>query len=69
MNKTIVENHLIFADLKCELANVISRCLMVLAAFCAALPFRSAPDEAAVADVFGTLSVVVAVIWICLIST
>src|SRR5678816_4765246 len=29
----------------------------VLAAACAALPFKSAPDDAAVADVFGTLLV------------
>ncbi|MNN52540.1 hypothetical protein D3C81_1672460 [compost metagenome] len=35
---------------------------MVSAAFCAALPFRSAPEEAAVGEVFGTFSVLVAVI-------
>ena len=33
------------------------------------MPFRSVPDEAAVADVFGTLPVVVAVIFTLLIST
>ena len=35
---------------------------MVRAAACAAMPLRSAPDDAAVAEVFGTLPVVVAVI-------
>jgi hypothetical protein len=34
---------------------------MVLAAFRAAMPFRSVPDEAAVAEVLGTLSVTVEV--------
>ena len=34
---------------------------MVCAAACAALPFRSLPEEAAVAEVFGTLLVSVAV--------
>ncbi len=42
---------------------------MVCAAFCAALPFRSAPLEAAVGEVLGTLSVLVAVIWMRSIST
>ena len=32
------------------------------AAFCAAMPFRSEPEDAAVAEVFGTFAVVVAVI-------
>ena len=36
---------------------------MLRAAFCAAMPLRSEPDEAAVAEVFGTLPVVVAVIF------
>ncbi|MCY1441674.1 hypothetical protein D9M71_579970 [compost metagenome] len=42
---------------------------MVSAAFCAALPFRSAPLDAAVGEVFGTLSVLVAVICTRSIST
>ena len=33
---------------------------MVFAAACAALPFKSVPEEAAVGEVFGTLSVRVA---------
>ena len=44
-------------------AKSISRSLICSAAFCAAMPFRSEPDEAAVAEVFGTLAVVVAVIF------
>ena len=36
--------------------------MIVRAAACAAMPLRSEPEEAAVADVFGTLPVVVAVI-------
>ena len=44
-------------------AKSINRCLIWRAAFCAAMPFRSAPDEAAVGAVFGTLAVVVAVIF------
>ena len=35
------------------------------AAFCAAMPLMSEPDDAAVAEVFGTLAVVVAVIFTC----
>ena len=35
----------------------IKRCLMVLAAASAALPFKSVPEEAAVGEEFGTLSV------------
>jgi hypothetical protein len=42
-------------------ANSTSRALMVLAAFSAAMPLRSVPDEAAVAEVLGTLSVTVEV--------
>ncbi|MNP02131.1 hypothetical protein D3C76_939740 [compost metagenome] len=42
---------------------------MISAAFCAALPFRSAPEEAAVGEVLGTLSVLVAVICTRSIST
>ncbi|MNF88633.1 hypothetical protein D3C85_1224420 [compost metagenome] len=42
---------------------------MVSAAFWAALPFRSVPLEAAVGEVLGTLSVLVAVIWMRPIST
>ena len=45
----------------CE-ANAISRSLICRAASCAAMPLRSEPEEAAVAEVFGTLPVVVAVI-------
>ena len=37
------------------------RSLIVCAAACAALPLRSAPDDAAVAEVFGTLLVSVVV--------
>ena len=36
---------------------------MVRAAFSAAMPLRSEPEEAAVAEVFGTLAVVVGVIF------
>ena len=36
---------------------------MVLAAIFAAMPLRSVPEDAAVGEVFGTLSVVVAVIF------
>ena len=50
-------------------ANSTSRALMVSAAFRAAMPFRSAPDEAAVAEVLGTLSVTVEVIFTRPIST
>ena len=39
------------------------------AAFCAALPLRSVPLEAAVGEVLGTLSVLVAVIWMRAMST
>jgi hypothetical protein len=42
-------------------ANSTSRALIVLAAFSAAMPLRSVPDEAAVAEVLGTLSVTVEV--------
>ena len=38
-------------------ASAASRLFSVWQAACAALPFRSAPDDAAVADVFGTLLV------------
>ena len=37
--------------------------MICTAAFCAAMPFRSDPDDAAVAEVFGTFAVVVAVIF------
>ncbi|MNZ97741.1 hypothetical protein D3C78_1169960 [compost metagenome] len=43
--------------------------MRISAAFCAALPFRSAPLDAAVGEVLGTLSVLVAVIWMRLKST
>jgi hypothetical protein len=46
-------------------ANAIRRSLIVRAAACAALPLRSLPDEAAVADVFGTLLVSVALARTC----
>ena len=42
---------------------------MVRAAAWAAMPFRSEPDEAAVAEVLGTLPVVVAEILTCSMST
>ena len=45
------------------------RSLMVRAAACAAMPLRSVPDDAAVAEVFGTLPVVVAVIFTASKST
>ena len=45
------------------------RSLMVRAAAWAAMPFRSVPDDAAVAEVFGTLPVVVAVIFTASKST
>ena len=44
-------------------AKSIRRSRICSAAFCAAMPFRSEPEEAAVAEVFGTLAVVVAVIF------
>ncbi|MNV83505.1 hypothetical protein D3C71_1773170 [compost metagenome] len=43
-------------------AKLTSRSLIWRAASKAAMPFKSEPEEAAVADVFGTLPVVVAVI-------
>jgi len=43
-------------------ANRISRCLILRAAARAAMPFISVPAEAAVAEVFGTLPVLVALI-------
>src|ERR1022692_2300271 len=39
------------------------RSRIAMAATCAALPFRSLPDDAAVGDVFGTFAVLVAVIF------
>ena len=46
-----------------SLAKRVSRALMSRTARCTAMPFMSVPDEAAVAEVFGTLSVEVAVMW------
>jgi hypothetical protein len=43
-------------------AKSVSLPRMMAAAWRAAMPLRSAPEEAAVAEVFGTLPVVVAVI-------
>ncbi|MNG09406.1 hypothetical protein D3C84_928250 [compost metagenome] len=42
---------------------------MISAAFCAALPLRSLPEEAAVGEVLGTFSVWVALTWMREIST
>ena len=44
-------------------AKSTSRSLIAAAASCAAMPLRSEPEEAAVGEVFGTLPVVVAVIF------
>ena len=41
-------------------ANSVRRSRMLRAAICAAAPLRSVPDDAAVAEVFGTLPVLVA---------
>ncbi len=48
------------AHSKMPAASVVSRSRIAVAALYAAMPLRSAPDEAAVAEVFGTLSVRVA---------
>ena len=42
-------------------ANSVRRRLILRAAAFAAMPFMSEPDEAAVAEVFGTLAVLVAI--------
>ena len=42
-------------------AKSVRRVLIILAACFAAMPFKSAPEDAAVAEVLGTLAVVVAV--------
>ena len=47
---------------QCSAANPVNRFLIVSQASSAAIPLRSEPEEAAVAEVFGTLPVVVAVI-------
>ena len=54
-----------FGTLNCSAATSVMRSLICSAAFFAAMPFRSEPEEAAVGEVFGTLPVVVAVmrIW------
>ena len=44
-------------------AKAVSRRRIVRAAFCAAMPLRSVPDDAAVAEVLGTLPVCVDEIW------
>ena len=50
-------------------ANAISRALIAPAASFAAMPLMSEPEDAAVADVFGTFAVVVAVIFTFSAST
>ena len=57
-----------FGTSKCSAATSAMRSLICSAAFSAAMPFRSEPDEAAVGEVFGTLPVVVAVMRILSMS-
>ena len=49
------------ATFQVSLAKRLSRALISRAACCTAMPLRSVPADAAVAEVFGTLSVEVAV--------
>ena len=51
------------ATLYFSAANSVRRSLILRAAACAAMPFMSEPDEAAVAEVLGTLPVLVGVIF------
>ena len=54
---------------KCSVIKFIKRSFIVFTAFSAAMPFKSVPLEAAVGEVFGTLSVRVALILTALKST